>query len=427
LRGQWGFDPYVGPRFALLNARPRTWRVADADGQALIAGRDSLIHLLAPAAGCVESVMLRAGSAPPRRLAWKPAGPGALAISATLKGVPPGPATLLVQSGGLGAPDIVPVMIYAAASRLDGFTVHAGDDFGVLKGEGLDEVASLDLDGALYRPAPGSPGDTVSGDTVSGDAGGGLRLSAGDAAQASRLKAGQAATARVKLKDGRSLTLAVVVAPPRPAVSLIALSVRPANGDDGIRIQLGQADELPHNGRLSFSVRADGATRFLGQDRVEVATDRDGTRAILTTANGGLTLQNDQIAVVMLDLGQAFGGSAFGPLRFRLTGEGGASDWRPLGVLVRLPVLRDLSCPAPPAPTCRLTGADLFLIDQISSEPGFDHAVQVPGGFPGDTLEVPRPRRGRLYVKLSDDPSVVNVLTPRALGRPGGGKAAASP
>jgi hypothetical protein len=42
--------------------------------------------------------------------------------------------------------------------------------------------------------------------------------------------------------------------------------------------------------------------------------------------------------------------------------------------------------------------------------------VQVPDGFPGWTLPVPRPDptsgpNGQLYVKLRDDPSVVNLVT----------------
>jgi hypothetical protein len=45
----------------------------------------------------------------------------------------------------------------------------------------------------------------------------------------------------------------------------------------------------------------------------------------------------------------------------------------------------------------------------VSSNPQFDHPVQVPDGFPGYALPVPRPTDGPLYVKLRDDPSVVNV------------------
>jgi hypothetical protein len=34
----------------------------------------------------------------------------------------------------------------------------------------------------------------------------------------------------------------------------------------------------------------------------------------------------------------------------------------------------------------------------------------VPEGFAGYTLAVPHPSAGRLYVKLHDDPSVINVI-----------------
>jgi hypothetical protein len=131
----------------------------------------------------------------------------------------------------------------------------------------------------------------------------------------------------------------------------------------------------------------------------------------LTSANGGFTLQNAQIGVVMLDLGKAFGASAFGALRFRIVNLDGASDWQPLGVLVRAPVLHELSCPRSPDQPCQISGSDLFLIDSVSNDRRFDHPAQVPAGFPGNTLEVPHPIDGRLYVKLGDDPSAINVLT----------------
>jgi hypothetical protein len=68
-------------------------------------------------------------------------------------------------------------------------------------------------------------------------------------------------------------------------------------------------------------------------------------------------------------------------------------------------------CPATPKLACKLTGSDLFLVDAIANDPAFHHAVQVPDGFPGYALPVPHPADGELYVKLRDDPSVVNVAT----------------
>ena len=37
--------------------------------------------------------------------------------------------------------------------------------------------------------------------------------------------------------------------------------------------------------------------------------------------------------------------------------------------------------------------------------------MQVPDGFPGYSLPVPHPTDGNLYVKLRDDPSVINLTT----------------
>jgi hypothetical protein len=87
----------------------------------------------------------------------------------------------------------------------------------------------------------------------------------------------------------------------------------------------------------------------------------------------------------------------------------GASDWQDLAVLVRLPVLTTLTCPTPPEGPCQLSGANLFLLQAVSSRPSFDDAVNVPEGFTGDAVQIPRPRDGRLYLRLRDDESVVAV------------------
>src|SRR5262249_39373442 len=74
-------------------------------------------------------------------------------------------------------------------------------------------------------------------------------------------------------------------------------------------------------------------------------------------------------------------------------------------------VLRELKCPASPDLACKLSGSSLFLVDSVSSEPDFAHAVQVPDGFPGYSLPVPHPSNGLLYVKLRDDPTVISRAT----------------
>ncbi|MGH8323510.1 MAG: hypothetical protein ACRETD_06885, partial [Steroidobacteraceae bacterium] len=142
--------------------------------------------------------------------------------------------------------------------------------------------------------------------------------------------------------------------------------------------------------------------------KIEVATVDEAFSSTLSLTNGGVTLENSKVAVATLDPAKAFGSSAFGPLQFRVIANGVAGDWLPLATLVRLPVLKDLKCPATAELACKLSGANLFLVDSVSSDPKFAHPVQVPDGFPGYSMPVPHPTDGNLYVKLRDDPSVVN-------------------
>jgi hypothetical protein len=99
-------------------------------------------------------------------------------------------------------------------------------------------------------------------------------------------------------------------------------------------------------------------------------------------------------------------------LRFRIIdADGSKGDWQPLATLVRLPQFQTLKCPWAADQPCKLTGANLFLVDAVSGDAQFAHPVQVPDGFPGNVLPVPHPASGELYVKLRDDPSVVNQVS----------------
>jgi uncharacterized membrane protein len=53
-------------------------------------------------------------------------------------------------------------------------------------------------------------------------------------------------------------------------------------------------------------------------------------------------------------------------------------------------------------------GTDLFLLQQVGTDAQLANAVTVPEGFGDTNLNVPRPN-GTLYLKLRDDPSVVNT------------------
>jgi hypothetical protein len=192
-------------------------------------------------------------------------------------------------------------------------------------------------------------------------------------------------------------------------VKLLGKNVELAPSSSDSNIQLSNQDELPQDARLTFSVRTVAPSVFAFDQKIEVATEDEEFSATLTLTNGGMTLENSKVAVATLDPGKAFGASAFGPLQFRVvTATGVPGDWQKLGTLVRLPVLKDLKCPATPDLACKLSGSNLFLVESVSSDPGFTHPVQVPDGFPGYTMPVPHPTDGNLYVKLRDDPAIVN-------------------
>ena len=59
-----------------------------------------------------------------------------------------------------------------------------------------------------------------------------------------------------------------------------------------------------------------------------------------------VTLEDSKVAVATLDPAKAFGPSAFGPLQFRVIANSVPGDWQRLATLVRLPVLKELKCPA---------------------------------------------------------------------------------
>lgn len=399
LHGYWGFEPFDGPRFRLQNARPAPWRLADEDQQELIVGRNDNVHLEGPESACVADVTLQEPSGATQAVDWKAAKPNELAVTLPLADAQPGPLTLLVKQYGMKTPDTIPLKAYAQAGHLEKFAFHAGDGFGVLKGARLDEVANLMLDGISFTP----------GDLASAGGGDELTMTAADTQAAAKLKAGQTGTAKVMLKDGRVVSLKVAVAAARPKIALIGASVQPEGETPPIAIRLTDSGELPQGSTLTFSVRAQAPTRFSSHAAIEVATT-DGAATTTLTPQSGLTLEDPHIALATLDTGKAFGPSVFGPLQFRIVDDGVAGDWQPLGTLVRLPVLRELTCETG-RERCQLSGSDLFLIDQVAGDHAFDRAVQVPEGFPGYVMPVPRPAHGRLYLKLHDDPGVINEVS----------------
>jgi hypothetical protein len=186
--------------------------------------------------------------------------------------------------------------------------------------------------------------------------------------------------------------------------------VLPSASKSESNILLSDQNELPQDAKLTFSVRAKQPTVFGHDETIEVATADESFSTALTMGNGGITLENSNVAVARLNPTKAFGPSAFGPLRFRLVANGVTGDWQTLATLVRLPVLKELKCPAATELPCKLFGSDLFLVDSVSNEAQFGHPVQVPDGFTGYSLSVPHPTDGQLFVKLRDDPSAIHAV-----------------
>ena len=254
---------------------------------------------------------------------------------------------------------------------------------GLLKGSRLDEVAKLSMKNLSFVP----------GDLSTRNGNDELPMVAEDAQAAPSLKPEHGVAAKVTLKDGRVLSLLASVDAPRPRVTLIGKNVQPSSSSRDSNIQLADPGELPQDATLTFALRTQSPAIFARDETVDVATSDGSSLTVLSFVNGGITLENAQVAMATLNPAKAFGASAFGPLQFRIVAKGIAGDWQPLGNLVRLPVLKDLSCPSTPELACKLSGSNLFLVDSVANDSGFAHPVQVPDGFLGSALPVPAPER----------------------------------
>jgi hypothetical protein len=395
LEGYWGFDSFRGPSFHLVSAHPEHWTLASADQHALIVGRKDTVHLDATVdASCVDGVTAKDADGKTLDASWKMAKPNELQIDMPLDSEQAGAVTLSVKQVGMEKPDQVALHTYSEAGQLNSFKLYAGDHQGVLKGTRLDEVATMTVNNIAFSPAAALT-HTGSEDSL---------LFAGPESASSGFHPDDKAAVKVTLKDGRELNLDATVQAPRPSVTLLNKSVH-ADGPSSV-VQLGSQDELPDHAKLTFFIQAPGA--FPRDQKIEVASNDNGFSTVLRVGEGGIVLQDRKTALVTLDPAKAFGGSAFGPIRFRpVSSDGTQGDWQPLVTLVRVPQLKELLC-VEGAPLCKLVGTDLFLLQQVGTDAQLASAVTVPEGFGDTTLNVPRPN-GTLYLKLRDDPAVVNT------------------
>jgi hypothetical protein len=410
LHGSWGFEPFDGPSYTLRNSRPASWSFTANDASGLIVGREDTLHLQAPEAVCVESVAVADGNGNSVTNVWAATETDILQVKLALQNVQPGPLTLQVKQYGSTAVDHVQVRSYAESARLDLFSIHSGDRTGTLRGTRLDEVATLVIDGVRFNPGElsrTSDADNLAMATVSADA-------------TSKLQPVPNAQAQVTLKDGRALPVKAVIEPPRPQVALLGKTVEPAGtslSETEAHIELNSPDEMSQQQVLRFVFRSTSPQRFAPNEKIEVATADELFRTELTTSAGSLTLQDPQTVLAVINPARALGPSAFGQLKFRpVDSSGTAGDWQPLQTLVRLPSLARVQCATTPEKQCTLLGEKLFLLEGVATDPEFANAVRVPEGFFQTSLEIPPPANEVLYVKLRDNPSVVNTATVPVVG-----------
>ena len=400
LRGSWGFASFEGPEFQLHNAHAEQWTVHPVGGDSIIAGRESTLRVQSDCVSCVEKVALVNASGKDLKTTWRVVEPDQLEVELPLKEERSGPLQLKVAQYGLNSPDVVTVSVYAEAAHLEHFKIYSGDHVGVLTGTHLEQVSRLELDGVVFAPAKDAPNHSENS----------LDLVAENPAASAALHPSASLSAQVTLNDGRILPVPASVESPRPKIALVSKNLQQGSGISAIRI--GNPNELPQDGRLSFFLKSEVPATFPLSQKVEVATEDGAFSTVLSVSAGNLILQDANSALAVFDPLKAFGPAAFGSLRFRpVDSDGAKGDWQPLAVLVRIPSLKEIRCPEDPDQSCMLHGTNLFLLDAVSADAKFHNAVSVPAGFVNDSVSVPRPNGTLLYIKLRDDPATIDTLS----------------
>ncbi|MFC6433721.1 hypothetical protein ACFQAQ_00790 [Novosphingobium resinovorum] len=403
LHGLWGFAPFDGPDFLLQRPGGEPWKATgDADG--LIVGRDNEVALEGAAPGCVEDVTLRQGNGAARPLVFKALEGRRLSVTVPLTDAAAGEVRLEIRQRGAAATQTVALRARVQASRLEALELHAGDTQGFLTGQRLDQVRSVVLGDAEFRP----DGLTREGGTDR------LRLLAQGAGKVPVDTAKAPDKATVRLEDGRNLTLPVRIGGPRPQAALLQRTVYPAPAAQGAKtLDMGSGDLLPDNGEMVFSLKASGETRFGAGSAIEIAPP-SGEPVTRLTIGKGLNLESLEVLVATLKADDLPPGT-FGAIRLRLVskGQGGREDrgdWMPLTTVVRLPRIEGATCEGQDGP-CTITGRNLFLIDAAAVEDGFARPSAVQPGYTGRTLQVSgQPTDGMLRIRLRDAPTGVVKL-----------------
>jgi hypothetical protein len=418
LRGKWGFDFWEGPKFHLTSPHPGGWTIQSADQNALITGREDTVHIQGQSTLCVEDVRAQLHEGKDLhanvKLTWKSPKPELLDVSVPLKDASPGTVTIAIHQYGLAKPEELPLKAYAEAASLEHLTLSAGDRAAVLKGKRLDEVEGAELSGISFSPAALNRVQDFD------------QLELAATGSTGTLHPGDGYSAKVVLRDGRTLNVPATVNASRPQIDLLSKGVQHDDAAlDASSAHPGatpsNSNDLPLQHRLVFFLRARVPSTFPRSEKVELAAVDGSFGTMLSLSDGSMLLEDAHTAVATIDPLARFGASAFGPIQLRaVSADGVTGDWVPVGTLVRMPgfaMANALRCPRNPAKPCQLTGTNLFLITAVAATPDMANAVDVPSEFSGTSLTVPNPAHtpatggtGTLYVRLRDDPEAVQTL-----------------
>lgn len=399
--GYWGFEPFTGPTLPLQDFAGEGWKLSS--DRVLIAGRDNHLNLASTGTACIEKISLERRDGRQVDVDWKQSNkPSIVDITLPLKSVDPGAIHVDVhQYGGFPVASVT-AQTFSEPAQLAGLNLHAGDKTAVLTGSSLDQVKQLTVNSLTFSPS-GDPTPTGQKGNSSEET---LSLLLAPNTDAGKLRVGEQLTAHVSLRDGRTITVPFTVAPSRPTVSLLNKSIgKSANSP----IHLANNDDLPIDQKLTFSLRSEEA--FPRDGKIEIASEDGSLKTLLSVSSGSLILQNARTVLGTFDPLKSFGTSAYGPMRLRpVAPDGIAGDWIPLATLVRLPSLDSIHCPTDPAAACTLAGSQLYLVDAVATDQSFTAPVDVPEGFVGDSITVPRPPKSGFYMKLRDEPQSANLV-----------------
>jgi hypothetical protein len=455
IEGRWGFDAFTGPTLPLQQLPGTGWHIVTSS-ENLIAGHSTQLLLASTGTACVHTITAEPSDHKPEiTLTFKhelppstehpteapaadakpdPTLPLNQVLALTLPpdhNITPGDLHLAIQQYDQPKPDELSARTFSEPAVVTAVELHAGDKSIDLIGTHLNEITQLSLGDLNFTPAAESLQPDSDPDT--------LLLALPSTNPTPPTHTGDHLTAKISLRDGRTLSVPVTVAAARPAITLLSKSASPVPNSV---ITLPNPDDLPLSSSLTFTLKT--STNFPRNGQIEIET-LDGTlRTVLTLApSGGLLLQDPHTLVATLDPLRSFGPSAFGALHLRAVfpppvssrhesdspansssrsephseaaekpvasaSTALTSDWIPLVTLVRLPAFSQLQCPTDDTQPCNITGSNLFLVQAVSANPGFNNPVPVPDGYTGTTLTLPHIAAGTLFFKLRDDPTPVD-------------------